>query len=529
VFFPINATEYLLYGKNADQLALRFLERDCSYGELRAAAAEAARQLIENGGQPGDRILLISENSLFWVAAYLGSLWAGLVCVPLPTSVSGQDLDRILESTEAKIACVQKAFAARSADHLGHIRVLTDEELLQAKPSSLPNSRHAGGSAADDGLLPCPQAQGDELAALMYTSGSSGRPRGVKVSHANLVANTESIIQYLQLTAQDRMMVVLPFHYCFGASLLHTHLRVGGSLVVDPRFRYPEAVLQRMAETECTGFAGVPSHFQILLRSSTLRKKAFPSLRLVQQAGGCLSPTLVRELQQALAGAHVFVMYGQTEATSRLSYLPPEYLDTKPGSIGRGIPGVTLRVLDEAGNEVEPGAVGEIVAQGANVTHGYWRDAEESAAVFRQGRLYTGDLATVDAEGFVYIVGRSRDFLKLGGERVSCRRLEDTLLEFDGLLEAAVAGAPDDVLGEAVWAFVVAHEGNCTGSCAWRACREIRERLQVFCKEHLPAHQCPKQVVMLESLPKNAAGKVLKTKLQELSKSEEDGDGKRER
>jgi len=282
---------------------------------------------------------------------------------------------------------------------------------------------------------------------------------------------------------------------------------VGGSLVVDPRFRYPETVLQRMQATECTGFAGVPSHFQILLRKSGLRKKRFPHLRYVQQAGGHLAPFFIRELREALPNTQVFVMYGQTEATARLSYLAPEMLEKKLGSIGKGIPGVKLCVQNESGGEVSIGEVGEIVAEGENVARGYWRAPEESATSFRNGKLYTGDLATVDQDGFIYLVDRAKDFLKCGGKRVSCRQLEDQLLEFDALLEAAVIGVPDDVLGEAVKAFVVPQQADSKG---------LAGRLHLFCKERMPLELIPREIVVLDALPKNSSGKVLKQNLRTL-------------
>ena len=344
----------------------------------------------------------------------------------------------------------------------------------------------------------------NELAALVFTSGSTGRPHGVMMTHSNIVANTESIISYLSLNAQDRMMAVLPFHYCYGASLLHTHLRVGGEIFVDNRFMYPETVLQRMIESKCTGFAGVPSHFQILLRNSSFKRKRFPHLRHVQQAGGHLAPTFVRELKQSLPDTKIYIMYGQTEATARLSYLPPDVLETKLGSIGKGMPGVKLRVLDEQGWDVRPGEVGEIVAEGPNVTMGYWQEPIESAAVFRNGSLYTGDLARVDEDGFIYIVDRAKDFLKCRGEKVSCRQIEETLLECDELVEAAVVGIPDEVLGEAVKAFAVPRNKNVDG---------LEERVASFCKAKLALHHVPKQIVVLPSLPKNSAGKVMKTAL----------------
>jgi acyl-CoA synthetase (AMP-forming)/AMP-acid ligase II len=337
----------------------------------------------------------------------------------------------------------------------------------------------------------------------MFTSGSTGKPRGVMVSHANIRANTHSINQYLGLTEKDRIMTVLPFHYCFGTSLLHTHLRVGGTLVLDPRFMYPEKVLQRMQETQCTGFAGVPSHYQVLLRKTSLRMKSFPHLRYVQQAGGHLAPAFLRELRAALPTTQIFVMYGQTEATARLSYLPPDLLERKLGSIGKGIPGVRLRVQNEAGKDVCPGEVGEIVAEGKNVTQGYWRAPAETAVSFRDNKLFTGDLATVDEDGFIFLVGRAKDFLKCGGKRISCKQLEQQLLECENLLETAVIGVPDDVLGEAVKAFVVPRPGSVAA----------QEQLRKFCKEHLPLQLVPREIVVVDGLPKSPAGKVLKEQL----------------
>jgi long-chain acyl-CoA synthetase len=415
-----NVADFLLEGRDHERTALIIGRREYSYGELSASAERVARVIELRGGEKGDRAVLIAENTLFWVASYLGILRAGLVCVPLPAAISRRDLDCVLRQTEPRLIFAQSSIAGLAETEPG--KVLTEADLAAVS---------AG--APLDGARP--DVEPGDLAALMFTSGSTGQPRGVMVSHANIIANTESIIDYLGLTAADRIMAVLPFHYCFGTSLLHSHLRVGGSLVVEPRFVFPEMILNRMMETGCTGFAGVPSHFQLLMRNSSLRKRTFPELRYVQQSGGHLAPSFIREMTAALPSTQFFVMYGQTEATARLSYLPPEYLSSKLGSIGRGMPGVTLQVLDQAGEEVRLGEISEIVARGANVACGYWRAPGETAAVFRDGALYTGDLATVDTDGFIYIVDRARDVLKCGGKRVSCRRIEDELLDFDELLE----------------------------------------------------------------------------------------------
>jgi acyl-CoA synthetase (AMP-forming)/AMP-acid ligase II len=497
-----NITRYLLDGKDETRPALLTLKGDYTFGQLRSTSAEVAQYFVAAGGRKGDRVILVSENSFFWVASYLGILRAGLVCVPLPPNISPSDFDYIVGITEPSFAFLQSAFAVKYARRFPEKSLVTDNGLpgKTATPSlQLAQLR----AQAVDRVPDLPTVQGSDLAALMFTSGSTGKPRGVMVSHGNIKANTDSIVQYLQITGEDRIMTVLPFHYCFGTSLLHTHLRAGGTLVLDHRFMYPEKVLQRLQETQCTGFAGVPSHYQILLRKTSLRKKSFPHLRYAQQAGGHLAPVFLHELREALPTTQIFVMYGQTEATARLSYLPPHLLETKLGSIGKGIPGVRLRVQNEAGEEVRPGEVGEIVAEGENVAQGYWRAPEETASSFRDGRLYTGDLATVDEEGFIFIAGRAKDFLKCGGKRVSCKQLEQQLLEYEDLLEAAVIGVPDEVMGEAVKAFVVPHPGLTA----------VEERLRNFCKQRLPFPLVPREIVVLNALPKNHAGKVMKEEL----------------
>ncbi len=494
-----NVAEYLIGGKADSDLALLAFGGSHTYGDLRMASLAIARHLRQRRAEKGDRVLLVGENSLFWVGGYLGTLWSGLVSVPIPPATTAENLSFLIKHTGARFALVQAGLWPKLGNSIPPENILLDTPLnseggLVSLPVLLEES---------SGLksFVCTTNSSD-LAALMFTSGSTRQPQAVMVSHGNIRANTESIIQYMELTSRDRVMVVLPFHYCFGTSLLHTHLRVGGTLVLDSRFMYPEKVLQRMQETECTGFAGVPSHYQILLVKTSLRKKAFPCLRYVQQAGGPLGPTSIQRLREALPTTKVFVMYGQTEATARLSFLPPELLDTKLGSIGKGIPGVKLSVEID-GRLVRPGEIGEIVAEGENVALGYWQDPEETAATFRNGRLHTGDMATVDADGFITVVSRARDFLKCGGTRTSCQQLEQKILGCEGVLEVAVIAVPDAVMGEAVKAFVVTH--NKAGTSP--------EQVKIYCKARLPSQLVPREVVIVDTLPKNDSGKVLKEQL----------------
>jgi long-chain acyl-CoA synthetase len=497
----MNVAEYLLAGKNGTRIALRFPRTTCSYGELTAYAGSMASYLSQVGVRQGERILLIEDNSLFWVACYLGAMQAGCVVVPMAPSSSHADFKHVLETTEASIVCGQASVTAKHSSLLQGKHVVTNGD---AAPIASVLSQRTFPTICTE---TSPEksfvsVEDNDLAALVFTSGSTGRPHGVMVSHKNIIANTDSINSYLSLADNDRIMVVLPFHYCYGASLLHTHLRVGGEAVIENHFMYPEVVLQRLIDTSCTGFAGVPSHFQILLRNSTIKRKRFPDLRYVQQAGGHLAPTFVRELKEALPGTKIFIMYGQTEATARLSFLPPECLDEKLGSIGRGMPGVTLQVVNEAGHAVKPGEVGEIIAAGSNVTLGYWKASEETAATFKNGLLHTGDLARVDEDGYIFIVDRIKDFLKCRGEKISCRQLEETILECDELLEAAVVGIPDLVLGEAVKAFIVPR--------AHQDIAGLEERVTAFCKTRLAPHCVPKEIVVLRNLSKNSSGKIMK-------------------
>lgn len=494
-----NVGDYLLERKGDGDLALLMLQGSHTYGNLRIASSAIANYLRGRGAEKGDRVLLIGENSFFWVAGYLGILRAGLVSVPVPPATSPNNLQYFAEKTGARFALGQAALLSRLSTTFAPSNVLSDRPFgSNAAFVSLPVLLE------QDPIPPSPTAatKPSDLAALMFTSGSTGQPQAVMISHWNIRANTESIVEYMGLTSRDRVMVVLPFHYCFGTSLLHTHLRAGGTLVLDSRFMYPEKVLQRMQETECTGFAGVPSHYQILLDKTSLHKKAFPHLRYVQQAGGHLGSAAIQRLRETLPETQVFVMYGQTEATARLSFLPPELLDTKLGSIGKGIPGVRLSVENE-GKVVQAGEVGEIVAEGENVAQGYWRDPAETACVFRNGRLHTGDMATVDEDGFISIVSRARDFLKCGGTRISCQQLEQQILECHDLLEVAVIGVPDEIMGEAVKAFVVTRNDTST----------TPDQVKLFCKTRLPFQLVPRDVVIVEALPKNDSGKVLKEEL----------------
>lgn len=494
----MNLVDRILGAGAPDAPALLTLDATWSHGELKDAVERAAAGLLADGVSPGDRVGVIADSSWFSVVGYLSALRAGAAAVPLPPTTSPEHARDIVRSTGMRTAFIATR-AARLATALAGIeRAIWDREGRSLEDASNQTLDELLAAAAAPPAWPTVDETHD-LAVLLYTSGSTSRPRGVMLTHRNLLANTESILGYLELTATDRVMAVLPFHYSFGASLLHTHLAAGASIVVDPRFMYPSMVLDRMQETACTGFAGVPSHYQLLLRRSPFADMEFPHLRWLQQAGGKLADPFLRELRELLPAVRLFVMYGATEATARLSYLPPEELDARLGSIGRGIPGVTLHVLDETGAPVAPGEVGEIVAEGDNIALGYLDDPEETAATFRDGRLHTGDFARVDDDGFLFVVGRGKEFIKAGGSRVSCRQIEEALIAFPDVVEAAVVGVADELLGEAVAAAVVARDPDD---------ETFPERLAAHAKAALAPMLRPKYLKVLAELPKNDRGKL---------------------
>nr|MEE4266985.1 AMP-binding protein [Candidatus Krumholzibacteria bacterium] len=490
-----------------DKKALLTQQGDATYGELKVQAHKVAHFLKSRGLKAGDRVLLMGESSLFWVQAYLGVALAGGVSVPLAVPSSPDFLASVLEATEPGVAFVQAKWLRRlDLSGSGVELVVSDARPPRLESDAELVTMDELGTATAP--LVCDQGK-DDLAVIMFTSGSTATPRGVMVSHGNILANTADIITSMDIGPDDRMMAVLPFYYCFGTSLLHTHLMAGGSVVVDNRFLFPEKVLNNLVETRCTSLAGVPSTYQILLRRSSLKKMDLPHLVKVQQAGGKLAQIFIDELEEALPRARVFIMYGQTEATARLSCISPEERHQHPGSIGKGLASTRLNVLDENGCPVKPGTVGEIVATGPNITLGYWNNPEATAKNF-SGGLRTGDLATVDEDGYIKIVDRARDFLKCGGKRVSCRQIEETLLAFAGMTEAAVVGIPDLVLGEAVYLFAVHPEGKaCEGA------------LQKFCEKELDRTLWPKGIEFLDGLPRNSSGKpdklALKKKVADLS------------
>lgn len=435
-------------------------------------------------------ILLASENNYFFLIAYFSIIKSGNICVPVDPTLDQSKYDFIRKKTASRLSFFSRRVKSRIKPGMGCITESLLFSILRTHPFR---------------LFEEPGFNSDKVAEIIFTSGSSAEPKGVMLSHQNLISNTQSIITYLGITRKDTMMVVLPFSYCYGLSLLHTHLRAGGSLVLNNSFIFMGSTINDLNKYECTGFAGVPSHYQILLRKSDLfRKSSFPHLRYFTQAGGKLPQSFITEIRSAFPQIPFYVMYGQTEATARLSYLPPELIETKAGSIGKGIPGVELKVVDENGNPVLPGHTGEIIASGPNVMLGYLNDPEETAATIVNGWLHTGDLATVDKDGFIYILARKKEMIKVGGKRVSPKEVEEVIFRIPGVIDCTVEGVEDEILGEALKAVLVLNEQS----------RHLTaEDIRQICSTALEVHKIPTIIVFKDTMELSAAGKKVHSQI----------------
>jgi acyl-CoA synthetase (AMP-forming)/AMP-acid ligase II len=329
------------------------------------------------------------------------------------------------------------------------------------------------------------------------------------LSHKNIVTNTNSICQYLNLTENDIQMVVLPFFYVMGKSLLNTHMAAGGTIVINNRFMYSADVVNQMIKEKVTGFSGVPSTYAYLLNRSplTASKDKLSSLRYCSQAGGHMAKSLKLELREALPKhTQIFIMYGATEAAARLTYLDPNQFETKIDSIGKPIPDVTIHLLNEKGNEVPDGQEGEFVAQGDNIMQGYWKDPKDTAKVLNQQGYHTGDIGYRDKDGCLYIKRRKDGLLKVGGHRINPTEIEDFLMATDQLIETSIVGLPDKLSGNKLIALVVFKNADCDPI----SLKEINAK-------GLPNHKQPTEIIPVKALPKNANGKVDQTKCQQIA------------
>lgn len=495
--------------------AIVHAEDRITYQQLDIFSQRLACYLQANGITKGSRIAILLENSIDYVIAYYAVLKSGAVAAPLNSGLKPDGLKSLLWNLEpaAIIASYKSERLLKAVD----LDALQLKILLIRTPKLKWDNVSYEVSTFEEGLktqnqdLVRDKISETDLASIIYTSGSTGSQKGVMLSHKNIVSNTKSICSYLQLTHKDVQMVVLPFFYVMGKSLLNTHVAVGGKIVINNRFMYPADVVNQMIEENVTGFSGVPSTYAYLLHRSPFSKckDKLVSLRYCSQAGGHMALYLKKELRKALPGrTKIYVMYGATEGAARLTYLEPKYFESKIDSIGKPIPGVDIKLLNKDNIEVTNGEEGELVAYGPNIMLGYWKDPQESSRVLRNDGYHTGDIGYRDSEGFLYLKRRKDDLLKVGGHRVNPIDVEDFMLSTELLVEVAVVGLPDKFLGNKLIALAVPKDNTCSS-------KTIMEK----CAAGLPNYKVPAESIIIRSLPKNANGKIDRNKCVQLAEN----------
>ncbi len=460
-----------------------------SYATLRERAAAIGAALRAAGIAPDDRVAILLERGRDAAAAFFGTLAAGAIAVVVNETLRPRQIEHVLAHSGTRCLITAGDLLARQPRRLATDAVVLDASAIRAE---------------GEPLAPVPRL-GDDVAQIVYTSGSTGLPKGVAVSHANLWAVTSAVVAYLGLTEADRIASLLPFSFVYGVGQLLCAVGAGAALVVE-RSPLPQQMIETIRSEGVTVLAAVPPLWTRLLRVPAFVETPLPRLRVITNAGGHLPAERVRALRQAQPGARLYLMYGLTEAL-RCTYLPPEELDRRPESMGRAIPGGEVYVLLEDGSPAPPGEIGELVYRGPTVTLGYWNEPELTARVFRANPLrppgapdaervvFSGDLVRRDDDGFLYFVGRRDRIIKTMGYRVGPDEILSVLHASGEVADAVVVGEPDETRGERIVAYVVLGE---QGSL---------ERLQTYCGRELPRYLQPARIEVRDALPLLASGK----------------------
>jgi long-chain acyl-CoA synthetase len=502
-----------------EKVALVDGHRRLTYLELEEQSNRLAQALLGLGLGKQDRAAVFLEPSAEAVISIFGVLKAGGVFLVIHPQVKPQKLAFILDDCQARVLLTDGSRAEQLADIRKKCPTLAAVVVAagRTEPSSArPRSEEANGWADYDVLLrahppsrPARRCIDIDLASLIYTSGTTGRPKGVMLTHLNMVSAASSIIEYLENTPGDIILNVLPLSFDYGLYQVLMAFKFGGTVVQERSFLYPYKIIDLLLSEKITGFPIVPTIAAILLRLRDLKDHDFSHLRYVTNTAQALPPRMITQLQKVFPKTRIYSMYGLTEC-KRVSYLPPEELSRRPASVGKAMPNTEVYLVDEAGLRIaEPDRRGELVVRGANVMKGYWNLPEETERVLKAGPisgekvLYTGDFFRLDGEGFLYFMGRKDDIVKVAGERVSPKEVENELHEIEGVSEAAVIGVPDEILGQALKAFVVLKPGFALSG--QDIIRRLAGRLEGF--------KVPKFVVFKDELPRSQHGKVSKSEL----------------
>ena len=481
--------------QHGDRPALKLDDVTVTYGMLDEASARTAALLKAKGLERGDRVGIMLPNVPYFAIAYYGILRAGGVAVPMNVLLKGREVAFYLEDPGAKLLFTWADFeeaAGTGAEQAG-------AELIKVAPGEF--EKLLGDTEPDRELA---DVDGGDTAVILYTSGTTGTPKGAELSHDNLYTNCDlSATKLAEASEEDVLLGALPLFHTFGQTCgLNSSVRVGACLSLIPRFE-PNKALEIIARDDVTIFQGVPTMFHAMLNCDGAAEADVSSLRVCMSGGSAMPVEVLKEFEKAF-GCKVLEGYGLSETSPVASFNHPNK-ERKPGSIGTPIEGVEMKVVDDDGKDLEQGEVGEIAIKGHNVMKGYWNREDATDEVMSDdGWFRTGDMAKIDEDGYFFIVDRKKDMIIRGGYNVYPREIEEVLYEHEAVSEAAVVAVPDEKMGEEVGAAIVLKDGKDADA----------DEIKAYVKERVANYKYPRKVWFLDELPKGPTGKILKREIE---------------
>lgn len=478
-----------------DRDAIVAPQRRLTYAQLVREVRRAQQAMQSLHLDPGDRVAAMLGNDWTYVVLYWATLASGLVYVPLNTKLARPEVADILDHAEPRLVITEDGLLAQVPESYGGtVMALSQWERLVAETSTE--------------SVPTPTIDPESLALILYTSGTTGRPKGVMLTHKNIAVQfQQSTSALVGIGPEDRVIALFPLFHSAQHVFLQPPQTVGATVVVD-NFS-PKRVPQLLAEESITVFFGVPTMYHILLQDENFAQAHFPHIRILTYGASVMPAETIQTIKKRFPRAEIRNLYGQTENSPAISGLDDAFALTKLGSVGRPLPGMTIAIFDDEDHEVEGGVVGEVVTQGVNLMKGYYKDPSATQVALGHGWYHTGDLGYVDDDGFLYIIDRKKDMIIRGGQNIYPAEVENVLYQHPGVVECAVIGVPHDILGEEVAAVVVERAGaNLTA-----------ETLVQFVQGRVAAYKTPVRYHFVDQLPHNASGKILKRELRDLARN----------
>jgi long-chain acyl-CoA synthetase len=512
--------EALLFsaGNNPSKTAIIVKEKEYSFLSLKENSEKLAQHFQDMGIIKGDRIALYMSNSWESAISIYGITMAGAVFLVINPQTKADKLQYILNDCGAKILITESSLskewklALENTESILEVILTGDENQVINHPyfklikfEDVIKGHHNHMSNTLCTIIP------NDLAALIYTSGSTGFPKGVMMTHQSMVFTSWSLIEYLRLSADDRILLLLPLAFDYGLYQLLMAITIGGSLIMEQSFTFPAPIYKQMEQFRPTVFPGVPTIYAMMIASGKKEAMSFDYVQKITNTAAKLPSEFIPELKKLFPKALIYKMYGLTEC-KRVCYLEPELIDIKMASVGKAIPGTEVFLLSPEGKPVPAGEAGILHIRGPHVMAGYWNKEELSREMLKPGKipgeriLCSHDWFKTDKDGFLYFLGRNDDIIKTRGEKVSPVEIENIIYRIDGIKEAAVLGIPDEMMGESIVAYVTTYDFS-----------ELDERIILKeCHAKLESFMVPRKIVFLPEMPKSTNGKIDKKELKKI-------------